>query len=103
MWQFNSFARCVVYIIINKHIYTMSSSKQASKSARIYPDYAWILYGWYSEEWWKSTNVNCTEEELASVLERALVIQQYPINDNMSTELVSSVENLCFSEFSIMH
>ena len=59
---------------------------QASKSSRKYPDYAWILYGWYSEDWWRSTNdVNCTEDELASVLERALVIQQYPVNDNVST------------------
>ena len=85
----------MVYNLISKDL----SSKQASKSARRYPDYAWILYGWYSEEWWRSTNgVNCTEEELVSVLERALVIQQYPINDNIpiNGELVSSVENLCF-------
>ena len=44
--------------------------------------YAWILYGWYSEEWWRSSDdVNCSEDELAAVLERALVVQQYPIAD----------------------
>ena len=39
-----------------------------------------------------STNsVNCTEEELTSVLERALVIQQYPIIDNMSIDAAVGV------------
>ena len=42
--------------------------------------------------WWRSTNsVNCTEEELASVLERALLIQQYPIDDNMSIDTAVGV------------
>ena len=44
--------------------------------------YAWILYGWYSEEWWRSSDEdNCSEEQLAAVLEKALVLQQYPIAD----------------------
>ena len=51
-----------------------------------YPNYAWILYGWYSEEWWRSiSDVNCTENEIATVLERALVIQQYHPTNNSST------------------
>ena len=57
-----------------------------------YPDYAWILYGWYSEEWWRSTSdVNCSGDELAIMLERALVIQQYPIADNTSTNSVGGL------------
>ena len=57
-----------------------------------YPDYTWILYGWYSNEWWRSTSdVNCSEDELAAMLERALVIQQYPIADNMSTNAVGEL------------
>ena len=44
--------------------------------------YAWLLYGWYLEDWWRSLNdINCSEFELAAVLERALVVQQYPIAD----------------------
>ena len=49
--------------------------------------YIWILYGWYSEEWWRSSDpaVNCSEDELATVLDRALVIQQYPIDESKPT------------------
>ena len=52
----------------------------------VYPNYAWLLYGWYSEKWWRTFNaeVNCSDDELAGVLERALVVQQYPIADNSS-------------------
>ena len=59
----------------------------------VYPNYAWILYGWYSEEWWRSPDaaVNCSEDELAAVLERALVVQQYPITDNTSHVAVGGV------------
>ena len=57
-----------------------------------YPDFAWILYGWYSVDWWKSTNdVNCTEDQLATMLDRALVIQQYPTTENISADAVGGL------------
>ena len=65
---------------------------QASKLSMKYPAYAWILYGWYSENWWQLvSDVNCTEEEIAAVLQRALIIQPYPKIENMS-----SVAMVCF-------
>ena len=58
-----------------------------------YPAYAWILYGWYSENWWQSvSDVNCTEDEIAAVLQRALIIQQHSKIENSS----SSVAKVCF-------
>ena len=48
--------------------------------------YAWILYGWYSNNWWRETaNVNCSEDELVTILERALVVQQYPTTNTTTT------------------
>ena len=54
--------------------------------------YAWILYGWYSNNWWKETaNVNCSEDELVAVLERALVVQQYPTPTTTTTTDAAAV------------
>ena len=62
----------------------------------VYPSYAWLLYGWYSVEWWRTSNVavNCSEDQLAAVLERALVVQQYPIGDNLSHAAVGGLVGL---------
>ena len=65
----------------------------------MYPNFAWILYGWYSEEWWKTPDaaVNCSADQLAAVLERALVIQQYPIaatSDGAIGGLVGILHNI---------
>ena len=62
-----------------------------------YPDYAWILYGWYSDNWWRISDaaVGCSEFELAAVLERALVVQQYPI---ANTSIVAVGDYILVSE-----
>uniref|UniRef100_A0A1X7UH13 G-protein coupled receptors family 3 profile domain-containing protein n=1 Tax=Amphimedon queenslandica TaxID=400682 RepID=A0A1X7UH13_AMPQE len=62
--------------------------------------YGWILYGWYSNAWWnlrsKNTTVTCTNEQLYSVLNGALAVQQYPINTNVTK---TAIGNLSYSEF----
>ena len=63
-------------------------------SARIVDAYyAWLMYGWYSEDWWRSLdNISCSEDKLAAVLERALVVEQYPI-------AAKEIHNSSFSPF----
>ena len=43
-----------------------------------YPDYGWLLHGWYNEDWLLSDpSVHCTTQQLAKVVDRGIVIQQY--------------------------
>jgi hypothetical protein len=53
-----------------------------------YPDYGWILYGWYPDRWWTEevaqSPSECTDQELENFLRksRALVIQLLPEPDD---------------------
>uniref|UniRef100_A0A1X7VPL5 G-protein coupled receptors family 3 profile domain-containing protein n=1 Tax=Amphimedon queenslandica TaxID=400682 RepID=A0A1X7VPL5_AMPQE len=65
--------------------------------------YAWILYGWYNNEWWNipshstpNNTFTCTSDQLYSVLNGALTIQQYPININVTK---TAIGNLSYNEF----
>ena len=72
---------CIIIICLMSLYYIIAYHK-FNNTRIMNARYAWILYGWYSEEWWRLSNdVNCSEDELAAVLERALVVQQYPIAD----------------------
>ena len=43
-----------------------------------YPDYGWLLHGWYNEDWILSDpSVHCTTQQLTKVVERGIVVQQY--------------------------
>ena len=43
-----------------------------------YPDYGWLLHGWYNEDWLLSDpSVHCTTQQLTKVVERGIVVQQY--------------------------
>jgi gamma-aminobutyric acid type B receptor len=49
-----------------------------------YPFYTWILYGWYDSGWWKRSHSigtgseNCTDEQIAGVLEYSFALRVYP-------------------------
>ena len=52
---------------------------QAMKQGYVYPQYAWLVYGWYAEEWWKLgqeniTQRDCTDDDLKEFLDRAIVV-----------------------------
>ena len=62
---------------------------QAAKLGLTYPRYAWLTYGWYQDRWWTeevnpNNMVDCTDQQLATFLERALVLQISPRPDNSS-------------------
>ena len=48
-----------------------------------YPNYLWIVPGWYSENWWMEfsdyfTTLNCTSREVEQVLNRSLTFTPIP-------------------------
>ena len=51
---------------------------QAFQEGKYYPDYVWILYGWYSNNWWTRTPTPCNSSALLTALERAIILQSYP-------------------------
>ena len=65
---------------------------------RFYPNYLWIIPGWYSENWWKDfpldylTSLNCTLTEVEQVLHRSLTLLPVPGLHN-STNGASIVTN----------
>ena len=79
---------------------------QFSSARIVNARYAWLLYGWYSEEWWRSVDdISCSEDELVAVLERALVVQQYPIadtSDGAVDRLVRSTRKYFYNNFATM-
>ncbi|XP_064390850.1 gamma-aminobutyric acid type B receptor subunit 2-like isoform X2 [Halichondria panicea] len=53
----------------------------------IYPNYAWLTYGWYQDRWWtEEVNpepTNCTDDQLAEALHRSIALQLRPeLNDS---------------------
>ncbi|XP_011405199.1 PREDICTED: gamma-aminobutyric acid type B receptor subunit 1-like [Amphimedon queenslandica] len=65
--------------------------------------YAWILYGWYSNQWWTIPSTEtpndpfaCTSDQLYSVLNGALAVQQYPINTNVTKRVIG---DLSYNDF----
>ena len=64
-------------------------SIQARQRSLLFPRYAWIIYGWYTNDWLISTYdealSQCSNEELLEFLSAARVIalQQYPTSENM--------------------
>ena len=59
------------------------------------PRYVWITLGWYPPRWWtravseddpKNLEVPCSDSELEAMLNRSLVIAQYPNASEASAE-----------------
>ena len=54
---------------------------QAYKRGFRYPQYVYIMYGWYRNQWWypvSGENVTCNNSQMEQVLERSLTVTQYP-------------------------
>ena len=46
----------------------------------IYPEYVWMSYGWYTQNWWLHVNdTNCTVDEMQRAIQRSLAIHHFPI------------------------
>lgn len=68
------------------------------------PGYAWIIPGWYGDEWWRDRvsgiEINCTLEDLEDFLNSSVVVvSQYPdsLNDTAVTTsgIVSFWDSKC--------
>ena len=54
---------------------------QAAKRGWQYPQYVFMVYGWYWEYWWypvKEDNITCNISQMEQALERSLAISQCP-------------------------
>lgn len=68
----------------------MHGSKQASKRNMGHMEYAWILHGWYPENWWIfSGQDDCSNDQMMKVLNYSLIIVQQPAPANMTQGTVS--------------
>ena len=57
---------------------------------RHYPNYLWIVPGWYSDNWWREfpdylTTLNCTLTQVEQVLNRSLTFLPVPGHLNSTT------------------
>ena len=64
---------CITVIVV---------TMQAFKRGLRYPQYVYLLYGWYRHQWWHissdNDNVTCTRSQMEQVLERSILVTQYP-------------------------
>ena len=68
---------------------------QAFQEGKYYPDYVWILYGWYSNNWWTRTSTSCNNSQLLTALERAISLQSYPTTQNTADNvMVQNCKNI---------
>ena len=79
---------CEVYIMytLPYNIIETKTSKQAYLRGYTYPRYAWIVYAWYPEKWWtleSDVPLNCTGDQVARFLERALATQVYAVTSDV--------------------
>ena len=80
---------------------------QASKRGLSYPQYVFIVYGWYRYQWWypsKNDNITCNITEMEQVLDRSLLVTQYPdiLNQTEITdtgEVSYTIGTLCYYLF----
>ena len=54
------------------------SHLQAYKRGYWYPRYHFLLLGWYSPEWWKDVQSNCTVAQLELALQHSLTVDLLP-------------------------
>lgn len=68
-----------------------------------YPQYVWITYAWYQDEWWTSAVNNdpimCSEDELVQLLRFSVGIETIPVSDNPNAQtdvgLVRTTKSYC--------
>ncbi|XP_003384356.1 PREDICTED: gamma-aminobutyric acid type B receptor subunit 2-like [Amphimedon queenslandica] len=72
-----------------------------------YPRYVWLVYGWYPANWWTESvsgydpMVTCTDEQLQSLLERSLILSNYPLT--YETDSTPTDVGLTRSQFFAMY
>ena len=44
-----------------------------------YPEYVWMSYGWYTENWWLEEDTDCTADEIERAIQRSLSIHHFPL------------------------
>ena len=64
---------------------------QAWKNGLVHPQYTFLTYAWYNNEWWMPTNesdITCSIGEMKSILEYTLSVTQCPdtLDENAVTE-----------------
>ena len=60
----------------------------------VYPNYAWIFLGAYSEDWWRAelgSDIRCTSEQMLAVVNRSLVVQQFPIIEDTDEKAIGNL------------
>ena len=63
---------------------------QAVQRGWQYPQYVFLLYGWYQDQWWYPLNgdILCNSSQMEQVIERSLTITQFPeiLNQSKTTD-----------------
>ena len=62
------------------------------------PDYVWMVHNWYTINWWKEgVAFNCTPDEMRTVLNSQIVLDNYPrINeDDKNTVNIGGIVSKC--------
>jgi len=84
-----------------KHIQAASRAREEFDPAFHYRSYVWITLGWYRHLWWtvgvaQDDQVNCTDAELDTLLERSIAVQYFPTAENRTAPTdVSLVSVMC--------
>jgi len=82
----------------------MHMNVQAYKRGYRYPRYLFILFGWYSPEWWKTTASECTAAHLELALQHSLTVDALPdarlLGDDWKATDLGIVSVVCRSVYS---
>ena len=76
----------------------------------MYPNYAWIVLGWFEDDWWTQgknpSSIDCTDDQLGEFLHRTLAILVFAVASDedaaTDTQLVKTAiifpdDSLCCS------
>ena len=67
-----------------------TSVTQAFKRNMTSPRYVWIIYGWYAQASWTNADiVNCTVEQLQTVLNNGISVEVFPIPEAENITTIS--------------
>ncbi|XP_019848971.1 PREDICTED: gamma-aminobutyric acid type B receptor subunit 1-like [Amphimedon queenslandica] len=85
----------------NTHIFFLNMYSGKARAAfcafyrlnMFYPNYAFIIPGWYQTGWWNNdaVNVSCSTRDLQTQLDRVLILQQLPVALNRSAPTISGL------------
>ena len=61
------------------------------------PDYAWITFGWFSEDFWTKNFTNrtdynafdhCSQAEMRKIVNKIMFVDQYPRHDEGDDDII---------------